>query len=179
MNPELYKKYNVAGPRYTSYPTVPYWDQSPTADQWISSLRGALDKAQTDNTGAAIYVHIPFCESLCTYCGCNTRITRNHGVSVPYTQTVLQEFDLYREKLGLTGQGKEKKLVLSELHLGGGTPTFFSPVELTHLLSGLFQHCEIHSDYEFSIEVDPRVTNREHLEVLKKFQFKRDRKSVV
>ena len=173
MNPEpqkthLYKKYNVAGPRYTSYPTVPYWDASPTTDQWINSLKDALAKAQVDNTGAAIYVHIPFCESLCTYCGCNTRITRNHGVSAPYTQTVLQEFDLYREKLGLTG-----KLKLSELHLGGGTPTFFSPVELTHLLGGLFEHCEIHSDYEFSIEVDPRVTSREHLEVLKKFHFKR------
>lgn len=169
MNRDLYKKYNVAGPRYTSYPTVPYWDQSPTPDQWINALGGALDKAQSEGTGAAIYVHIPFCESLCTYCGCNTRITRNHGVSVPYTQIVLQEFDLYRERLGLTG----KKLKLSELHLGGGTPTFFSPAELTHLLGGIFEHSEVHSDYEFSIEVDPRVTSREHLEVLKKFQFKR------
>ncbi len=169
MNVELYRKYNVAGPRYTSYPTVPYWDLSPNPDQWIQALTHSLDQAQKDHTGAAMYVHIPFCESLCTYCGCNTRITRNHGVSNPYTQTVLQEFDLYREKLGLTG----KKLKLSELHLGGGTPTFFSPIELTQLLSGLLEHCEIHSDYEFSIEVDPRVTSREHLEVLKKFYFKR------
>jgi oxygen-independent coproporphyrinogen-3 oxidase len=169
MNKQLYKKYNVAGPRYTSYPTVPYWDASPTADQWIDALRGALDKAQKDNTGAAIYAHIPFCESLCTYCGCNTRITRNHAVSNPYIQTLLKEFDLYREKLGLSG----KKLILSELHLGGGTPTFLTPEELSNLLGGIFEHCEIHPDYEFSIEVDPRVTSKEHLEILKKFHFKR------
>lgn len=169
MNKELYRKYNVAGPRYTSYPTVPYWDASPTADQWIDALRGALDKAASENTGAAIYAHIPFCESLCTYCGCNTRITRNHAVSSPYIQTILKEFDLYREKLGLTG----KKLTLSELHLGGGTPTFLTPEELSQFLGGLFEHCEIHPDYEFSIEVDPRVTTKEHLETLKKYHFKR------
>ncbi len=169
MNVELYRKYNVAGPRYTSYPTVPYWDLSPTADEWVNSLKGALDKAQIDNTGAAIYVHIPFCESLCTYCGCNTRITRNHGVSGPYIQTILKEFSLYREKLGMVG----KKLKLSELHFGGGTPTFFTPAELTQILGGLMEHCELHPDYEFSIEVDPRVTSFEHLEVLKKFNFRR------
>jgi oxygen-independent coproporphyrinogen-3 oxidase len=169
MNKELYRKYNVAGPRYTSYPTVPYWDASPTAEQWVDALRGALDKAATENTGAAIYAHIPFCESLCTYCGCNTRITRNHAVSSPYIQTLLKEFDLYREKLGLLG----KKLTLSELHLGGGTPTFLTPDELSQFLGGLLEHCEIHPDYEFSIEVDPRVTTKDHLETLKKYHFKR------
>jgi len=165
----LYKKYNVAGPRYTSYPTVPYWDRSPTADQWVDSLKNSLNQARVDGTGAAIYVHIPFCESLCTYCGCNTRITRNHGVSEPYIHTILKEFGLYREKLGLLDQ----KLKLSELHLGGGTPTFLAPAELSHLLGGLLEHCEVHSDFEFSIEVDPRVTSREHLEILKKYHFKR------
>ncbi len=169
MNANLYKKYNVAGPRYTSYPTVPYWDHSPTADEWVSALKGALEKAQQDQTGAAIYIHLPFCESLCTYCGCNTRITRNHAVSMPYIQTVLKEFHLYREKLNLTG----KKLLLSELHLGGGTPTFQTPEELSALLGGILEHCEIHPDYEFSLEVDPRVTTKEHLETLKKFHFKR------
>jgi oxygen-independent coproporphyrinogen III oxidase len=169
MNANLYKKYNVAGPRYTSYPTVPYWDHSPTVDEWVSALKGALEKAQQDQTGAAIYIHLPFCESLCTYCGCNTRITRNHAVSMPYIQTVLKEFHLYREKLNLTG----KKLLLSELHLGGGTPTFQTPEELSALLGGILEHCEIHPDYEFSLEVDPRVTTKEHLETLKKFHFKR------
>ena len=168
MNIELFRKYNVPGPRYTSYPTVPYWDSNPNETEWLSSIRSALDLAREQGTGAAIYVHIPFCESLCTYCGCNTRITRNHAVGNPYIATVLKEFALYREKLGL-----QEKIKLSELHLGGGTPTFLSPAELTTLLSGILEHCEVTSNYEFSIEVDPRVTTREHLEVLKQFHFKR------
>lgn len=168
MKSELYRKYNVPGPRYTSYPTVPYWDQNPTEAQWLGALKTAIAESHKNGTGAAIYAHIPFCESLCTYCGCNTRITRNHGVSNPYIRTLLKEFELYRKALGLTS-----KLKLSELHLGGGTPTFLTPQELTTLLHGIFDHCELTADYEFSIEVDPRVTNRQHLETLKEFKFKR------
>jgi oxygen-independent coproporphyrinogen-3 oxidase len=167
MNSKLFQKYNVAGPRYTSYPTVPYWDQSPTEEQWVDALKNSIKIATAQGTGAAMYVHVPFCESLCTYCGCNTRITRNHSVSDPYIQIILKEFALYREKLGV------EKLKLGELHLGGGTPTFLTPPELRNLLSGILSHCEINENYEFSIEVDPRVTNREHLEVLKEFNFKR------
>jgi oxygen-independent coproporphyrinogen-3 oxidase len=165
---EFFIKYNVPGPRYTSYPTVPYWDHSPTGEEWVSALRNSITMASQQGTGAAIYVHIPFCESLCTYCGCNTRITRNHGVGEPYIDTVLKEFALYREKLGL-----QSKLKLSELHLGGGTPTFLKPPELTRLLAGLFEFCELTPDYELSVEVDPRVTTREHLETLARFHFKR------
>ena len=167
MNTDFFRKYNIPGPRYTSYPTVPYWDQSPTEDQWVSALRSSIDESSAQGTGAALYVHVPFCETLCTYCGCNTRITRNHGVSSPYIDTLLKEFALYRQKLNLN------KLKLSELHLGGGTPTFLTSDELTTLLDGLFAHCEISSNFEFSIEVDPRVTHQEHLKVLQKFNFKR------
>ena len=168
MNSDFFKKYNVPGPRYTSYPTVPYWDHSPTAEEWIHELKNAITIASAQGTGAAIYIHVPFCESLCTYCGCNTRITRNHGVSEPYIDTVLKEFTLYREKLGLT-----QKLKLSEMHLGGGTPTFLTPAELTKLLSGILEHCELTDDYELSVEVDPRVTSEAHLEALARFHFKR------
>ena len=168
MNKEYFKKYNVPGPRYTSYPTVPYWDHSPHVDEWIQALKNSIHSASLQGTGAAIYLHIPFCESLCTYCGCNTRITRNRAVSEPYVDTVLKEFSLYREKLGL-----KHKLKLSELHLGGGTPTFLTPSELAKLLSGLFEFIELTSDFELSIEVDPRVTSREHLKVLSEFKFKR------
>jgi oxygen-independent coproporphyrinogen-3 oxidase len=167
MNSKLFQKYNVAGPRYTSYPTVPYWDTSPTEVEWISALKNSIENSSKNGTGAAIYVHIPFCESLCTYCGCNTRITKNHAVSDPYLHVVLKEFDLYRKKLGID------KLKLGELHLGGGTPTFLTPKELRFLLEGIFSRCEVTPDHEFSIEVDPRVTNRDHLEVLKEFGFKR------
>jgi oxygen-independent coproporphyrinogen-3 oxidase len=168
MSSALLKKYNIPGPRYTSYPTVPYWDQGPSPEDWISALRVSIKESTEMGTGAAIYIHIPFCESLCTYCGCNNRITRNHGVSDPYITTILREFELYREKLGVTG-----KLKLSELHLGGGTPTFLTPAELTRLLSGIFEHCESMDDHEFSIEADPRVTSRAQLEVLRTFGFKR------
>src|SRR5271156_6148626 len=95
----LFQKYNVPGPRYTSYPTVPYWSDSPTPEQWVASVAQALDEGAARGIGAAVYVHIPFCQSLCTYCGCNTRITRNHAVGNPYVDTVLKEFALYRERL--------------------------------------------------------------------------------
>src|SRR5689334_17874094 len=91
----LFKKYNVPGPRYTSYPTVPYWDRTPTEAEWIGSILRALDDSQSLGVGAAVYVHIPFCESLCTYCGCNTRITRNRDVGRGYVSSVLKEWDLY------------------------------------------------------------------------------------
>ncbi|MBS1958057.1 MAG: oxygen-independent coproporphyrinogen III oxidase [Bdellovibrionales bacterium] len=168
MDFSLFKKYNIPGPRYTSYPTVPYWDTNPTSEQWISDLKLAIEDATAQNMGAAIYVHVPFCESLCTYCGCNTRITRNHAVANPYIDVLLKEFDLYRKKLAING-----KLKLSELHLGGGTPTFLSPPELGRLLEGLLSQCELTPDHELSIEVDPRVTGNEHLAVLSRFGFNR------
>lgn len=168
MDSSLMKKYNVAGPRYTSYPTVPYWETHPTEAQWISALKAAIETGTRSGTSAAIYAHIPFCQALCTYCGCNTRITRNRGVSAPYIATILREFALYRERLNL-----ESPLLLSELHLGGGTPTFFAPTELAQFLDGILRHCSITPDYEFSIEVDPRVTSREHLEVLREHRFRR------
>ncbi len=168
MNLDLFRKYNIPGPRYTSYPTVPYWDTSPTEAQWIDAMKNAIAISTAQGTGAAMYVHVPFCESLCTYCGCNTRITRNHAVANPYIDTIIKEFELYRKKMGLEG-----KLKLSELHLGGGTPTFLTPAELTKLLSGILNHCDVTSNFEFSIEVDPRVTSTEHLKVLREFRFTR------
>ena len=95
----LIAKYDVAGPRYTSYPTVPYWDTTPSAEQWIEHIGAALGEA--GDHGAAIYLHIPFCRALCTFCGCNTRIPRSHGFVAPYTQSLLAELDLYRHHLGL------------------------------------------------------------------------------
>jgi oxygen-independent coproporphyrinogen-3 oxidase len=163
---DLLKKYNVPGPRYTSYPTVPYWSENPTEEQWISTIGMALDENEKLGVGAALYIHIPFCESLCTYCGCNTRITRNHAVANPYVDTVLKEWDLYLSKLN-------RKITLSEVHLGGGTPTFLTPSELERLMTGIFSKVKISKSHEFSVEADPRVTTREHLETLSKLGFKR------
>ena len=171
-DPDLLKKYNVPGPRYTSYPTVPYWDANPTAEQWIKSIRQALEDSEAQGVGAALYAHIPFCESLCTYCGCNTRITRNRTVGSPYVATVLKEWDLYLEKLGRSGAGA-KPMLLSELHLGGGTPTFLKPGELQSLVEGILARVKTSDHAEFSVEADPRVTHREHLSTLAQLGFKR------
>ncbi|MDQ5839156.1 MAG: oxygen-independent coproporphyrinogen III oxidase [Acidobacteriota bacterium] len=165
---ELLKKYDVPGPRYTSYPTVLYWDRNPTAEEWISSLAAGLDEAEALGEGAAIYIHIPFCRSLCTYCGCNSRITQNRAVGEPYVRTVLREWELYRRLLG-----RARPIPLSEMHFGGGTPTFLSPAELDELVSGILSTVERTADAEFSVESDPRVTTREHLTTLARLGFRR------
>lgn len=164
--PELLKKYNVPGPRYTSYPTVPYWESTPTAVDWVKSVRLALREGAEQGIGAALYIHIPFCQSLCTYCGCNTRITRNHAVGGPYVDTVLKEWAMYVREMG-------GPIALSELHLGGGTPTFLEPSELRRLIEGILAQAKVQNDVEFSVEADPRVTNLEHLQVLSELGFKR------
>lgn len=168
---ELLKKYNVPGPRYTSYPTVPYWDTNPTETQWIASIDQALKEAAVQNVGAALYLHIPFCQSLCTYCGCNTRITRNREVGNPYIRTLNAEWKMYQERLGYSKSGH--RMPLTELHLGGGTPTFLSPGELDELLSKVLETVDVQKEHEFSTEADPRVTTREHLAVLAKLGFRR------
>jgi oxygen-independent coproporphyrinogen-3 oxidase len=162
----LLKKYNVPGPRYTSYPTVPYWSEMPTESQWVESVASALDESAAEGIGAALYVHIPFCKSLCTYCGCNTRITRNNAVGAPYVETIIKEWEQYLTRMGRT-------VSLSEIHLGGGTPTFLSPDELRRLMSGILSKAKLSKEVEFSVEADPRVTTAEHLKALADFGFKR------
>jgi oxygen-independent coproporphyrinogen-3 oxidase len=88
MDTTLLTKYDVAAPRYTSYPTVPYWTaQTMPADTWLDRVQKAADSA----LALSLYVHLPFCDSLCTYCGCNKHITKNHHVEEPYIETLLQE----------------------------------------------------------------------------------------
>lgn len=159
----LIAKYNVAGPRYTSYPTVPYWDNTPSVDEWIHTLNRSLAE---DRGALSLYIHLPFCESLCTYCGCNTRITVNHAVEEPYIETVLKEWKMYVDRLDV-------RPVIRELHLGGGTPTFFSPLNLRKLLNGIFQYADRDEDYEFSIEGHPNNTSVKHLQELYELGFRR------
>ncbi|TVR80998.1 MAG: oxygen-independent coproporphyrinogen III oxidase [Chitinophagaceae bacterium] len=155
----LISKYNVPGPRYTSYPTVPYWqDNDLKAGDWLSRLTKRYQDTNS-KSGISLYIHLPFCESLCTFCGCNKRITINHGVESPYIQTVLNEWDLYLEKLG-------EKPMLRELHLGGGTPTFFSADNLRFLLESIYKKCDLHPDFELSFEAHPNVTSYEQMQVL-------------
>jgi oxygen-independent coproporphyrinogen-3 oxidase len=161
----LIAKYDVPGPRYTSYPTVPYWELAPSESQWLEHIGRAL--AAGGEHGAALYVHIPFCRALCTFCGCNTRITRSHDFVMPYLRALHSELDLYLRPLG------RSRLELGELHLGGGTPTFLTSGELEAMLAGLFARASLRPDAICSIEVDPRVTSAEQLGVLARHGFRR------
>jgi oxygen-independent coproporphyrinogen III oxidase len=168
MSSMLLEKYDVPGPRYTSYPTILHWSSPPSTAEWVQSVTESLSKSDRVGTGAAIYIHVPYCRSLCTYCGCNSRITTKTSVAKPYLRTVLREWELYRQHFG-----NSVRIPLSELHLGGGTPTFLSPAELEELVLGILQHVEKTADAEFSIESDPRVTQPEHLRRLAQLGFRR------
>jgi len=162
----LIKKYNVAGPRYTSYPTVPYWDtEVPSLKRWEESVKFTFDQTNASD-GISIYIHLPFCESLCTYCGCNTRITVNHTVEPIYLQAVIKEWKMYLAVF------KEVPRI-KEIHLGGGTPTFFSPKNLKNLIDGILAEAIVCDDAEFSFEAHPNNTTFEHLKVLYDLGFKR------
>ena len=163
---QLINKYHVAAPRYTSYPTVPYWDTAaPNINEWKKSVKFSFDQSNASN-GISLYVHLPFCESLCTYCGCNTRITKNHQVEDPYIQAILKEWNLYREIFG-------EKPLIREIHLGGGTPTFFDAANLNVLINGLMDGSELHPDAEFSFEAHPNNTSEAHLITLYNLGFRR------
>lgn len=162
----LFAKYDVPAPRYTSYPTVPYWTENPTHQQWMTELKAGLapEKSQW-----SMYVHIPFCETLCTFCGCNTSITKDHKRESPYVTRVLKERDAYLKAVpGLA----QRPLV--NMHLGGGTPTFLSAHELDRLVTGLLSGLKKSpKGFEGSIEVDPRRTTVDQMEVLRKHGFNR------
>lgn len=166
MKKSLIQKYNVPGPRYTSYPTVPYWNESDFAyENWIDTLKKSFDESN-DSEGISLYIHLPFCESLCTFCGCNKRITKNHNVEHPYIEALLNEWALYCKILN-------KKPTIKEIHLGGGTPTFFSIKNLEDLINGIFSRAEKAENYEFSFEGHPNNTSRAHLQKLYNLGFRR------
>lgn len=163
----IIQKYNIPGPRYTSYPTVPYWsEEGISKDQWKASVKRAFDESN-DSEGISLYIHLPFCESLCTFCGCHKRITKRHSVESPYIEAVLKEWNLYLELLGGVPRVKE-------IHLGGGTPTFFSPENLDRLISGIMEKAERTENYEFSFEAHPNNTTEEHLMKLYELGFRRN-----
>lgn len=160
----LISKYNVPAPRYTSYPTVPFWEDNLNEEAWKSSVKETF-KIHGDE-GISLYIHLPYCESLCTYCACNTRITVNHAVEKPYVETLLKEWQLYLAQLG-------KKPLIKEIHLGGGTPTFFSSENLAHLISSILKTCQIAKDHDFSFEGHPSNTTAQHLQTLFDLGFRR------
>ncbi|MCZ8196495.1 MAG: oxygen-independent coproporphyrinogen III oxidase [Flavobacterium sp.] len=166
MSVSLIQKYNVPGPRYTSYPTVPYWEENLfSLENWKKTLQNSFDESNTIE-GISLYIHLPFCESLCTFCGCNKRITKRHDVEHPYIEAVLKEWNLYCDLLS-------EQPNIKEIHLGGGTPTFFSPENLTTLINGIFKRAKKATNHEFSFEGHPNNTTRKHLQTLYDLGFRR------
>ena len=166
LTPELLTRFDVPGPRYTSYPT---------ADRFVEAfsqqdLHQALDLRNQGlgqkNRPLSIYVHIPFCESLCYYCACNKIITKHHEKAEPYLRYLAKEVELYTSSIGI-GQS------VSQLHLGGGTPTFLSNDELRELMSVLKRSFNFVAGGEYSVEVDPRTVNDERLALLLELGFNR------
>lgn len=160
----LIQKYNIPCPRYTSYPTVPFWqNEELDENNWLGSIGRNLGYFKQNST--SIYIHLPFCESLCTFCGCHKRITKNHAVEKPYIDAILEEWKLYQEQF---------LFEIEEVHLGGGTPTFFAPSEMKRLIDGLLQNQFM--DYKrcnFSFEAHPNSTTDEHLRCLNELGFTR------
>ncbi|WP_281309867.1 oxygen-independent coproporphyrinogen III oxidase [Flavobacterium flavigenum] len=166
METSLIQKYNVPGPRYTSYPTVPYWNEADfTQQKWIESLQKSFAESNSEN-GISLYIHLPFCESMCTFCGCNKRITKNHTVEERYIDAVLKEWSLYCNLLS-------ERPIVKEIHLGGGTPTFFSVNNLENLINGIFDLADKAENYEFSFEGHPNNTTYEQLKKLYDLGFRR------
>ena len=180
----LIDKYNIPGPRYTSYPTVPYWEnENFTSEKWQNTVIRAFNESNAEE-GISIYIHLPFCENLCTFCACHKRITKQHSVETPYLESVLKEWNLYLDLFSQSAISNQQsaeqkaecgkqKAKLKELHLGGGTPTFFSPENLRILLEGIFSTVEIAENPEFSFEGHPNNTTKEHLQTLYDLGFRR------
>jgi len=163
---DLFAKYDVPAPRYTSYPTVPFWTDAPTTERWLEELNKAFaDKAAT----WSLYFHLPFCESLCTFCACNTVITRDHGREEGYIELLSTEWNLYLDRVPTL---LERPLL--GVHLGGGTPTFFSKENLERILRPILSATRIEqSRFEASVEVHPGHTTRDQLIMLRELGFTR------
>ena len=161
---ETLEKYNQPGPRYTSYPTAPEWDDSFGGAQ----LREAFREANTKPHPAplSLYFHIPFCESLCLYCGCNVVINKRHEVASPYLARLKREIDWVSAEVDRTRK-------VEQLHWGGGTPTYLSPEQIEDFYAYIEERFSLSPTAEISIEVDPRATTKEHCRALRRAGFNR------
>lgn len=166
ISPELLRKYDVPGPRYTSYPTADRFVEAFGAGDYGQALAQRRDGPAAMSTPLSLYVHIPFCESLCYYCACNKIITKQKNRAATYLRYLSREVELHTEVLG-------PNQPVSQLHLGGGTPTFLSDDELRQLMQMLRRNFAIAPGAECSIEIDPRTVTGERLQVLYDLGFNR------
>jgi len=161
---EILEKYNQPGPRYTSYPTAPEWNDNFGPEQ----LREAFHEAESKSSPAplSLYFHLPFCEALCLFCGCNVVINKKHEVTIPYLAHLKQEIDWISSDIS-----RDRKV--EQLHWGGGTPTYLSADQIEELYNHISEHFSFSPIAEIGIEVDPRVTTEEQCRVLRKLGFNR------
>jgi oxygen-independent coproporphyrinogen-3 oxidase len=164
IDEQLLRRFDVPGPRYTSYPTADRFVEAFGCDDYIQALEQR--RAGSMALPLSLYVHIPFCESLCYYCACNKVITKHHSKSAEYLRYLSRELELQVEHFG-------RGYNVSQLHLGGGSPTFLSDVELSDLLDMIKRHFNLTPGGEFSIEVDPRTVTPERLQHLYQLGFNR------
>ncbi|HEY9100357.1 MAG TPA: oxygen-independent coproporphyrinogen III oxidase [Thiobacillus sp.] len=157
----LLQKYSVPGPRYTSYPTAPYFHSGFGDTDWAEALA-----KPASGRGLSLYAHIPFCDSLCYYCGCNMVVTRDYRKTQPYLTTLDQE-------MARTAQLIAPNRMVRQLHWGGGTPTYLNPDDIRRLMAMMRDHFNVSADAEISCEVDPRELTREHLVALRECGFNR------
>ncbi len=160
----LINKFNVPGPRYTSYPTVPQW----SGEFGEAHVERAIQEGQKQRPEAPIglYFHLPFCRNRCSFCGCNVVVTQNQSVADKYLDYLEQEIELYRPLLGSRTQ-------FGQLHLGGGTPTFLDESQLTRLCELIYKNFSATDDAEISLEIDPIVTTHDQLKLLRNYGFNR------
>lgn len=166
ITPDLLKQYDVPGPRYTSYPTADRFVEAFGPREYGQALTQRREGPAAMNLPLSLYVHIPFCESLCYYCACNKIITKHHSKGATYLRYLSREVELHTEVLG-TSQP------VSQLHLGGGSPTFLSDDELRELMAMLRRNFALAPGAECSIEVDPRTVTAQRLQVLADLGFNR------
>jgi oxygen-independent coproporphyrinogen-3 oxidase len=159
---EFVARYNRPGPRYTSYPTAPVWNDG----YGPNDFEAAMQAADAKRSPVSLYMHLPFCESLCLFCACNVIIKKDKSVTPPYLSILKKEID---HIAGRVSRGRQ----VSQFHWGGGTPTYLSPEQIEDLFEYTRERFTFAPDAEIGIEVDPRVTSRAHMEVVRKMGFNR------
>ena len=162
VSEEFLARYNRPGPRYTSYPTAPVWNDS----FGPADLEKVHEEANLAKSPVSLYMHIPFCESLCLFCACNVIIQKDKRVAPPY-------LDILKREMTRVSRSVSKERAVTQFHWGGGTPTYLTPAQIEDLFGFTREHFTFAPDAEIGIEVDPRVTSREHLEILRKLGFNR------
>jgi len=164
VSAELLDRHNVPGPRYTSYPTAPEWMDSFGPEDYERAFEES--NACRPARPISLYMHLPFCERLCLFCGCNVVINKNHEVALPYLERLRWEINAVASRLDRTRP-------VVQFHWGGGTPTYLRPEQLEELFLQVRERLTFAADAEIGVEVDPRVTTHEHIRTLRKIGFNR------